>query len=155
MSLWTFLALEVDSSDRCRPDCKVGASGNPIVRSTGLFALRYCASGLAQPDRCACARHVGHELFHVMDDDLSYQIRCHSFYASSQQELVLCGWSPKGVVIVCAKIGDLTVGWLPEHLKAGLRHSTRTARKERWHVACEAPDPGNRCRLLPGLPVEC
>jgi hypothetical protein len=30
---------------------------------------------------------IGHELFHVMDDDLSYQIRCHSFYASSQQEL--------------------------------------------------------------------
>src|SRR5215472_15214699 len=35
-------------------------------------------------DRCACARHVEHELFHVMDDDLSDQIRCHSSYVSSR-----------------------------------------------------------------------
>src|SRR6516164_6546610 len=77
----------------------------------GLHNIEHFAAVFG--DRCACARHVGHELFHVMDDELPYQIRRHSFYASSQQELVLCGWSPKGVAIVCVKIGDLTVGWLP------------------------------------------
>src|SRR5262249_52609244 len=73
----------------------------------GLHHIKHFAALFG--DRCARVRHVGHELFHVMDNDLSDQIRCHSFYVSSQEELVWCGWSPKDVVIVCAKIGDLTV----------------------------------------------
>src|SRR5215471_6619696 len=60
----------------------------------GLHHIKHFAPVFG--DRCARVRHVGHELFHVMDDDLSDQIRCHSFYVSSQEELVLCGWSPKG-----------------------------------------------------------
>src|SRR5215472_1120224 len=60
----------------------------------GLHHIKHFAAVFG--DRCARVRHVGHELFHVMDDDLSDQIRCHSFYVSSQEELVLCGWSPKG-----------------------------------------------------------
>src|SRR5215467_6497053 len=43
----------------------------------GLDHIKHFAAVLG--DRCAGARDVGHELFHVMDDDLSDQIRCHSF----------------------------------------------------------------------------
>src|SRR5215472_2899232 len=55
----------------------------------GLHRIKHFAAVFG--DRCARVRHVGHELFHVMDDDLSDQILCHSFYVSSQEELVLCG----------------------------------------------------------------
>jgi hypothetical protein len=64
----------------------------------GLHHIKHFAAVFG--DRCTCVRHVGHELFHVMDDDLSDQIRCHRCYVSSQEELVLWEGSPKGIVIL-------------------------------------------------------
>jgi len=97
-----FQNLRSDASSGKRTSAVRAPTGQlPSMTLLGLHHIKHFAAVFG--DRCARVRHVGHERFHVMDDDLSDQIRCHSFYVSSKEELVLCGWSPKDVVMVCAK----------------------------------------------------
>lgn len=106
-------------------------------------------------DRCARVRHLRHEHFRVTDDDLSDQIRCHSFLCLLTGRVGVV-WTVAERCRHCmcqVRIERLYV--FPEHLKTGRRHSTRTARKERWRGVSEAPDLENRPRSLPDLSAEC
>src|SRR5262245_50184653 len=97
-----FQNLRSDASSGKRTSAVRAPTGQlPSMTSLASNHIKHFAAVFG--DHCARVRHVGQELLHVMDDDLSDQIRCHRFYVSSQEELILCGWSPQDVVIVCAK----------------------------------------------------